>query len=400
MVYQPPTGARDLLPVDVAQKYWIEERLRTVFRRWGYHQIITSTLERLETLTAGGAVQPSTVIQLQDKDEVLGLRPELTASIARAAVTRMAEATEPQRLYYVANVFRRAIEGIHGGQQEFFQAGLELVGAGGLMADAEVLLVLSDCLQHLGLSRWRLLLGEAGLMRSLLAEFPGALQDKVRYAIAHLDRLALEMLPLSPELRSRALFLFDLRGRPADVLQRVSSLELNAHQREIVNRLKSLVELLAQCSPQLPVILDLSLLQTFDYYTGIVFEVVTDTGDCILGQGGRYDQLLGLYHPQSEDVPGTGFCLNIEELQGCLLPSGVLPQETVPCDWLVVPVDGASTAFVYAQKLRASGDLVRVEVDFGQRETRDAVREYARQRRIKSIAWVKDDGEAEIESMN
>jgi ATP phosphoribosyltransferase regulatory subunit len=245
-----------------------------------------------------------------------------------------------------------------------------------------------------------LLLGEAGLMRSLLAEFPGALQDKVRYAIAHLDRLALEMLPLSPELRSRALFLFDLRGRPADVLQRVSSLELNAHQREIVNRLKSLVELLAECSPQLPVILDLSLLQTFDYYTGIVFEVVTDTGDCILGQGGRYDQLLGLYHPQREDVPGTGFCLNIEELQGCLLPSGVLPQETVPCDWLVVPVDGASAAFVYAQKLRASGDLVRVEVDFGQRETRDAVREYARQRRIKHIAWVKDDGEAEIESMN
>lgn len=400
MVYQPPTGARDLLPVDVAQKYWIEERLRTVFRRWGYHQIITSTLERLETLTAGGAVQPSAVIQLQDKDEVLGLRPELTASIARAAVTRMALATEPQRLYYVANVFRRANEGIHGGQQEFFQAGVELLGAGGLMADAEVLLLLSECLQHLGLSGWRLLLGEAGLMRSLLAEFPPALQDKVRYAIAHLDRLALEMLPLSPELRSRALFLFDLRGRPADVLQRVSNLELNAHQREIVNRLKSLVELLAECSPQLPVILDLSLLQTFDYYTGLVFEVVTDTGNCVLGQGGRYDQLLGLYHPQGEDVPGTGFCLNIEELQGCLLPAGVLPQETVPCDWLVVPVDGASQAFVYAQKLRASGDLVRVEVDFGLRETRDALREYARERRIKKIAWVKDDGEAEIESVN
>jgi ATP phosphoribosyltransferase regulatory subunit len=68
MVHQPPTGARDLLPLDVAQKYWIEERLRQVFRRWGYHWIITSTLERLDTLKAGGAIQPSTVIEVYDEN--------------------------------------------------------------------------------------------------------------------------------------------------------------------------------------------------------------------------------------------------------------------------------------------------------------------------------------------
>jgi ATP phosphoribosyltransferase regulatory subunit len=60
MVYQPPAGARDLLPLDVAQKRWIEDRLQQVFQRWGYHRIITSTLERLDTLMAGGAIQRST----------------------------------------------------------------------------------------------------------------------------------------------------------------------------------------------------------------------------------------------------------------------------------------------------------------------------------------------------
>lgn len=80
MVYQPPAGARDLLPLDVAQKCWIENRLQQVFHRWGYHRIITSTLERIDTLMAGGAIQRSTVIQLQNaEDEELGLRPELTA---------------------------------------------------------------------------------------------------------------------------------------------------------------------------------------------------------------------------------------------------------------------------------------------------------------------------------
>ncbi|MEP0868640.1 ATP phosphoribosyltransferase regulatory subunit [Trichocoleus desertorum AS-A10] len=408
MVYQPPAGARDLLPLDVAQKRWIEKGLQQVFHRWGYHRIITSTLERLDTLMAGGAVQRSTVIQVQDaENEVLGLRPELTASIARAAVTRMAGATYPQRLYYNANVFRRAAQANHNRQQEFYQAGVELLGGGGLVADAEILLLLADCLKNLGLAQWHLILGEAGLTRSLLSPFPSHLQDTVRQAIAHLDRIALETLPLSPELRERALFLVDLRGRPADVLQKVSSLDLDAAQREAVNNLKSLVELLSDsfaAQPgQSPLILDLSLIQTFDYYTGIVFEVVSEaeTGQRVLGQGGRYDQLLGLYHPQGETYPGIGFSLNIEDLHQVLLPTEQLPQETPNSDWLVVPesAQAYTAAFAYAQKLRESAELVRVEVDLGDRHSPEAVREYARDRRIAQVVWIKVDGSAEVESL-
>lgn len=108
MVYQPPTGARDLLPLDVAQKRWIEDRLEQVFQRWGYHRIITPTIERLDTLMAGGAIDQDAVIELHHTaGPRLGLRPELTASIARAAVSRLSRVTYPQRLYYNANVFRQ-----------------------------------------------------------------------------------------------------------------------------------------------------------------------------------------------------------------------------------------------------------------------------------------------------
>jgi ATP phosphoribosyltransferase regulatory subunit len=391
MVYQSPAGARDLLPLDVAQKRWIEERLQQVFHRWGYHRIITSTLERLDTLMAGGAIQRSTVIQLQNAEEELGLRPELTASIARTVVTRMAGAAYPQRLYYNANVFRRTRETSHNGQQEFYQAGVELLGASDWLTDAEVLLLLAECLNKLGLSQWRLILGQAGIARSLLSPFPAALQDKVRTAIAHLDRVTLETLPLSDELRSRALFMLDLRGRPADVLQKVASLNLDLPQQEALNRLKSLTELLDQClptqlgqSPTIPVILDLSLIQTIDYYTGIVFEVVSDTGCVtrpdvsagqqrvpaqarILGQGGRYDQLLGLYHPQGEAISGIGFALNIEDLHQVLLSTNQLPQQTPASNWLVVPEgqEAYTAAFAYAEKLRNSPHLVCVEMDLG-----------------------------------
>jgi ATP phosphoribosyltransferase regulatory subunit len=404
MVYQPPVGARDLFPLDVTQKRWIEDHLQQVFHSWGYHRIITSTLERLDTLMAGGAIQPATVIQLQDREgEFLGLRPELTASIARAAVNRLTTAHYPQRLYYNANVFRR-----HQGstrQYEFYQAGVELLGAGNVAADAEILLLLSNCLHRLGLGNSTIILGEAGLTRSLLSAFPESLRTEVRQAIAHLDRIRLETLPLEAESLQRALLLLDLRGQPEQVLQQVSQLDLEPAQRATVNRLKNLIELLQLSQTDAPprLILDLSLIQTFDYYTGIVFEAISATGQRILGQGGRYDQLLGLYHPKGETQPGIGFVWNIEELHQVLLPTGQLPSQAPVSDWLIVPTGSAAhaAAFTYAQNIRQSAQAsqsVRVEVELNS-ATPAEIRAYASRRQIKQIAWVSSEGIAEIEQL-
>ncbi len=392
---------------------WIEKRLQQVFDRWGYHRIITSTIERLDTLMAGGAIARSTVIQFQDReDELLGLRPELTASIARAAVTRMAGVASPQRLYYNANVFRRPTEASHGTQQEFFQAGVELLGTGGLMADAEILLLLSNCLESLGITNWQVVLGEAGLTRSLLSSFPAAVQDKVRDAIADLDLIRLEKLPLSEELRDRARFLFDLRGKPADVLQKVATLNLDIAQQEALNNLKSLVALLDESyrtqksdrTVSFPLTLDLSLIQSLDYYTGIVFKVVgdRDTQAQIVGQGGRYDQLLGLYHPQGQSAPGIGFAFNIEDLYQILLYTDKLPYTTPESDYLVVPANrqAYAAAIAYAQKLRDSADLVRVELELGERTNPEDIRAYARHCEIPKIVWVQPGGEAQIEEID
>lgn len=410
MVYQSPTGARDLLPLGVAQKRWIEKRIQAVLHRWGYHRIITSTIERMDTLMAGGAVQPAAVIQLQGLEgEWLGLRPELTASIARAVGTRMTNSTFPQRLYYSANVFRNSDRNSHTDQYEFFQTGVELLGSAGTLADAEVIHLVTDCLWGLGLKNWSLILGEASLTRSLLLPFPPAVREQVQEAIAQLDRVGLETMQLAPDLLERALFLLDLRGRPADVLQRVAQLDLTAEQQAAVHRLKSLVELLDDCAlaadPDTPCIpncvLDLSLVQTFDYYTGIIFEVVTPTlgGQRVLGQGGRYDQLLNLYAPQAPDLPGVGFCLNLEDLHQTLLPTGCLPSHTPPSDCLVVATSPAAhkAAFQYAQSQRRSPESRRIEVALDESPDPDQVRAYARDRQIAQIAWIDGDGDLTVE---
>lgn len=417
MMHHPPTGARDLLPLDVIQKRWLEGRLRETFEQWGYHPIITSTFERLDALVAGGSVKPLTLIQVQDaQDGMLALRPELTASIARAVATRMAELSYPQRLYYHANVFRRSQPGEHTRQQEFFQAGVELIGSGGAIADAEILLLLANCMQNLGFDSntsegaraWTLLLGEASLTRSLLADFHNIeaghnLHTTVQQAIADLDRVTLETLDLPASLQDRALLLFDLRGHPQDVLQKVMSLPLTPEQQVIVERLQSLITLLAdpKMGLALPLVLDLSLVQTFDYYTGIVFKVVScgEGGQQILGEGGRYDRLLEQYHPQRRTCPGIGFALNIEDLQQVLLPQGTLPEAIPASDWLVVPKtpDAYPAACQEAQNLRQQTDPHRVELYLGDHP--DQARDYARSLGIASIAWCVPQGPPHLEQV-
>jgi ATP phosphoribosyltransferase regulatory subunit len=412
-IYQPPTGGRDLLPLDVAQKRWIEERLEQVFHRWGYHRIITSTVETMDTLMAGGAINRIEVIELQMSQlggQRLGLRPELTASIARAAVTRLAAVTYPQRLYYNANVFRRSAKGSQGGQQEFHQAGIELLGASGLMADAEAVLLAADCLSALNLTQTSLVLGEAALTYSLLSSFPENIRETVRHHLAALDLVALEEMTLPDALKDLVFRLMDLRGEPTDVLAKLSQFDLDDEQQAIVARLKSLIELLQaerDGSITLPaIVLDLSLIRPFDYYTGIVFEVVSSSHRQ-LGQGGRYDDLLSVYDArdsgQATGFPGIGFVLNTEQLYQELLPSGQLPSETPPTDWLIVPKDeaAAAAALAYAQKARQSGmpsqSTVRVEMSLAVGQSDDEIRAIARKRNIARIAWISAQGLPDIE---
>jgi ATP phosphoribosyltransferase regulatory subunit len=403
MIHQAPAGARDLLPLEVAQKGWINDRLQSVFQSWGYQRIVTSTIEWLDTLTAGGAIERERVIELQGgSSRHLGLRPELTASIARAAMTRMAGSTDPQRLCYRANVFRNPKTADRGHQLEFYQAGVELLFAAGALADAEILLLLADSLQNIGIEDYQIVLGEVSLIQSLLLPFPEPERSKIRQCLATLDRLALENIELSAELKEKALSLFDLRGKPEEVFAALDRLQLDSEAQNTLDRLRTSIDLLCKGSPH-PVspILDLTLIKDFHYYTGIVFEVIgnTDRQLRILAQGGRYDRLLSLYHPQGQAATGIGFSCNLEELHACLLNSNVLPLSPPTNNWLVAPKTPTATAaaFIHANKLRHSSHVVRVEVDLGGR-TPAEIREYARNCRIEYIAWIEADGTPVVES--
>ena len=391
--HRPATGARDLLPLDVVQKQWVERHLRGVFERWGYRRIITPTLERLDTLTAGGAVQPGSVLQVRDSEgTMLGLRPEMTASIARAAATRMAGTALPLRLYYNANVFRNARH-----DNEFFQAGVELIGAPGWLADTEVMLLLAECLNALDLGDWSLIVGEVGLTESLLSTISPSAKADVHRAIANLDRVFLETAEMPESDRQAALQVLDLRGEPKEVFRKLKGLTLPSTERQRVTALEQLCNGLTVQG--VPLVLDLSLLDGFGYYTSTVFQAVC--GSERLGLGGRYDSLFSLYSPNGGEQAGIGFSLTLESLQRVLQSSDRLPQTSRKTHTLVVPTEADAVPHVLklAAELRSKQPNRGIEIELlGDFAAEDVARspeeisDYARSCEIEEIAWVQADG--------
>ena len=145
-----------------------------------------------------------------------------------------------------------------------------------------------------GVGNRQIILGDARLTGALLDILPEQYRAKVRQCLASLDRVALTEMDLPTDVKGYALELIDLRGKPKDVLSRLANSAwtsgwISGLTGEI-NYLKSLIDLwestgLNSCDR---LILDLSFMQTFDYYTGIVFEVACK--NYVVAQGGRYDQ--------------------------------------------------------------------------------------------------------------
>ena len=111
--------------------------------------------------------------------------------------------------------------------------------------------------------------------------------------------------------------------------------------------------------------------------------------------------MLGLYHPEEAEIPGIGFCINIEDIHQTMLPTGQLPSQTPRSEWLVVArqPQAQAQAFTYAQELRRSEVEARVELFLEAAVSPDSVRQYACDRNINQIAWIASEASPEVENL-
>ena len=317
---QPARGARDLLPQDVQDNRWICAQLHQVYRRWGYQELAPPAIERLDTLAAAGAIDEKVLLKVATRDP-LGLRPEMTASVARAACTRLAGLPRPLRLWYEGTVFQGEDMGGHERVQEELQSGIELIGAPGLAGDGELVAVLLDACRQLPFHSHHqptLLLGHSALFAALLADFPPQQQAGLRQALSRYDILQLQALHLSEADQQRAQQLLRVRGEPDAVLDALSAFA----RAGAVEELRALVALITERARQAGVRLQLdpTFLPTFAFYDGVVLRLVCQGAHALVpvATGGRYNRLLRHFAPGDQDASGTGFSFKVERLRGLL----------------------------------------------------------------------------------
>lgn len=347
---QVPDGMRDLVPDAAERRSALEAALRDVARCWGYRQVLTPTLEFLETFRqgAGPRVQDRLFKIVDRGGEILTLRPEMTVPIARLAATRLLKDRPlPVRLSYVAPVFRGQEAG-QGRLREFTQAGVELLGDGSPDADAEVIALAVECLRRAGVERPLLHAGDLGFLTDALGEDE---QDVIRERLYRKEFASLESGVSDPGLARFLHTLPDLHG--PDAAARAAPYARSARGRAALERLSAVLERLADYHVADCVGIDLSIIRDFSYYTGVVFEAYgPGTGYPILG-GGRYDGLLARF---GMDCPATGFAIGIERAL-----SVVQPPAPRPIDAAVGAADGCrSESVALARGLRELGKSVIV----------------------------------------
>ena len=320
-------GTRDLSPEEMSRFRLIEGVFRDCCLKWGYEEVRTPTLEYLHLFTSTGTLTPSRlgrVYSFLDWDgwsgERVVLRPAGTIPIARLYIDTM-EDQELAKLFYVTNVF--SFEETGKESRERWQCGAELIGAGSVMADVELVILALEVVKKLGLEGVELRLSHADLIRALLSKFkldPGE-QARVFEQILDGDLSVLSRVKAERPVLAKALStLLDLKGRSSGFLQNVKAL-FDHDLPELVSPLNNfiaVVELLE--SLDFSCYIDITSVRGFEYYTGIIFQLFA--GDENIGRGGRYDALIPLMG--GRNIPASGFALYLEPLMSLVRPRALM----------------------------------------------------------------------------
>ena len=361
---QIPTGMQDTLPGECHARRQLERRFRELFRLSGYREIETPILELYDTLSQRPyGYHPEHVWKTFDRSgRILALRPDSTIPAARLAAGALRSRPLPLRLCYLqsATAFESDTLSLLCEQP---QAGVELMGEGGSLADAEVIALAIDCLQAAGLREYQIELGQAAFFTAFMREagLSEAQAHEVRHLVERKDSFGIQLYlrqeAVSEDVTRRLMRLPRLYG-DAGVLDEAAALTSSPECRAALDSLREVISLLERRGHGTRVAIDLGMAQEAGYYSGIIFRGhAAGAGQPILS-GGRYDGLPAHF---GRSVPAVGFALMTKLLMIALERQGerFAPE---PVDWLIAcdpdDPDAVAEALAAAAEKRAAGESV------------------------------------------
>ena len=317
MNYATPPGFRDVLVDEAAERERLTRAVQDLFAGRGFQPIETPTLEAMAVMRAGGRVTASPFKLFDAQGSLLAMRPDVTLQVARMAATRLAGQPGPFRLRYTQRVFREAEVELQARAREVTQMGVECIGETGPETDAEVVSLLIEALELVGVRNCTLAVATVGVLRALLeaSGAPAWWKTRVLDAYHDSDFVALDELtsgaPASasvpPVFASAIRALPRIRGG-REAVEEVRALVAPLGCEDGLDDFERTLDLVQEAGLGANVLVDFSVMSSFDYYTGIVFEAYAPGGGAPLGSGGRYDNLLSAYG-QARPAAGCAFYL-------------------------------------------------------------------------------------------
>ncbi len=406
-----PRGFRDRSGAEIAAERRMLEAIRGVYESYGFAPLETPSFEYTDAL---GKFLPDLdrpnegVFSLKDDDDQwLSLRYDLTAPLARYVAENFQNLPKPFRRYQVGTVWRNEKPG-PGRYREFTQFDADTVGSNSPAADAELLMMLADTLEALGLERDQFVVkvNSRKLLDGLLEGVGLSLDDRGRRGIVlraldKLDRLGVggvrELLGAGRKDESGDFTKgAGLDGQQIDRILNAMVPELAADDIEgrlenIGNwfrgdtaaagtaEIKGIAGILAICGYTDRIQFDPAIVRGLDYYTGPVFEaqltfpVKNEDGEAVVfgsvAGGGRYDDLVARFTGQQ--VPATGVSIGVSRLMSALIQRGILANKEEPLV-VVLAIDDISRSFEMARELRNAG--IRAEAYVGTKKFGDQLK--------------------------
>jgi histidyl-tRNA synthetase len=372
-------GTRDFLPREVAKRNYILNTIKDVFRKYGFEEIETPAIERLETLTgkygdegdkllfkilnSGDYLKdvPTEKLQGQNARELLpliaekGLRYDLTVPLARYVVVYQDKLAMPFKRYHIGPVWR-ADRPQKGRYQEFYQCDADIIGSTSLLNEVELTKVYSEVFEQLGMDvtirinnrklideilNGANIAGNKSIVITLLDKLDKVSWDGDKGIAAQLVEIGLQQ----PQVDKLKEYLFDKKFTDftTDFAGTKASEEINTTLQYLRNEPK--------------VVFDATLMRGLDYYTGTIWEVKANNMQMgSLGGGGRYDNLTEMFGGQN--MSGVGISFGIERIYDVMEELNLFPETIAQgVKVLFVPRDEnvEDFAFQQTQALRHAG---------------------------------------------
>ena len=309
--FQALRGMDDILPGESEKWQWLEERARIFFESRAFKEIRTPVLEPAELFvrSVGEAsdIVHKEMFRFEDRGgRQVALRPEMTASVARAVIEKgLLTQAKSHRLYYLGAMYR-AERPQAGRKRQFHQIGIELINAAGPEADWECVTLLHGFFSSLGLKPLEFRANDLGRPEDQAA----MLKQLQEYFREHKAKLCEDC---HWRLEKNVLRIFDCKAKECQPVIEAAPWEdaapLSKDFQKWISELKA---------HGVPVKIHRRLVRGLDYYNGAVFEVVAPglgAQDAVAG-GGRYDRLYETLG--GPPAPSTGFSIGMERLLAVL----------------------------------------------------------------------------------